>query len=55
VIATLAVLFPFALGVNVTTILQLAPEARLAPHVFVSAKSVAFVPVIKIEEMETGL
>jgi hypothetical protein len=55
VIATFAVLFPFALGVNVTTILQLAPEARLVPHVFVSAKSLVFVPVIAIEEMETVL
>jgi hypothetical protein len=55
VIATFAVLFPFALGVNVTTILQLAPDARLVPHVFVSAKSLAFVPVIAIEERETVL
>jgi hypothetical protein len=55
VIATFAVLFPFALGVNVTTTLQLAPEPRLAPQVFVSAKSLALVPVIAIEEMETVL
>jgi hypothetical protein len=36
VIATFAVLLPFAVGVNVTTILQLAPDARLVPQVFVA-------------------
>jgi hypothetical protein len=33
------------LGVKVTLVVQLAPTARLAPHVFVWAKSPAFAPV----------
>jgi hypothetical protein len=51
VIATFAVLLTFALGVNVTT-LQLAPDARLVPQVFVSAKSLALVPMLKMPRME---
>jgi hypothetical protein len=37
-------LVPVAAGVNVTLAVQLAPAARLDPHVFVWAKSDAFVP-----------
>ena len=36
---------PIAVGVNVTSIEQLAPAARLAPQLFVCAKSPLLVPV----------
>jgi hypothetical protein len=36
---------PTAVGVNVTSIEQLAPAARLAPQLFVCAKSPLLVPV----------
>ena len=55
VIATFAVRLPFAVGVKVITILQLAPDARLVPQVLVSAKSPALVPVIAMPEIETVL
>jgi hypothetical protein len=40
-----AVRFPRAEGVNITAIVQLAPAATELPHVLVSAKSLALVPV----------
>jgi hypothetical protein len=43
---TEAVRVPVALGVKVTLIVQLFFGATDVPHVFVCAKSVAFVPVI---------
>ena len=46
-----AVRAPPPLGVNVTLIVQLAPAARVAPHVVVLAKLFAFVPVIVIPVM----
>ena len=39
---------PAAVGVNVTLRVQLAPDATLAPQVFVCAKSPGLVPVIEI-------
>ena len=36
---------PAAVGVNITAITQLAPAARVLPHVLVSPKSLALVPV----------
>ena len=39
---------PLAAGVKVTLILQLAPAATLDPQLFVSAKSLGFVPAIEI-------
>ncbi len=41
---------PVAVGVKVTLIEQLAPTARVVPHVFVCPKS----PVIVIPEIVTG-
>ena len=49
-----AVRAPPPLGVNVTLIVQLAPAARVAPHVVVFAKLFAFVPEIEIPEMAIG-
>jgi hypothetical protein len=46
VIVTLAARLPVAVGLNVTLIEQFAAAATLAPHVFVSEKSVLFAPVI---------
>src|SRR5207245_7501265 len=46
VIVTAPTRLPAAVGVKVTLIVQLAPPATLDPHVFVSEKSPAFVPVI---------
>jgi hypothetical protein len=46
VIATLATRLPVAVGLNVTLIVQFAAAATLAPHVFVSEKSLLFAPVI---------
>jgi hypothetical protein len=45
---TLAVLLPFAAGVKVTLMVQLALAARELPHVFVWAKSPLLVPVSAI-------
>jgi hypothetical protein len=45
VIVTAATRLPAAVGLNVTLIVQLLPAATLAPHVLLSAKSPAFVPV----------
>ena len=39
---------PVAVGLNVTVNVQLAFAARLVPHVVVSEKSSAFVPIIVI-------
>ena len=47
VIVNLPVRAPVAVGVNVTLMLQLEPAARVAPQVFVEAKS----PVTAIELM----
>ena len=43
---------PSALGVNVTRTVQLWLPARLAPQLFVSAKSPALVPLIEMPEIE---
>jgi hypothetical protein len=43
---TEAVRLPLAVGVNMTLIVQLLPAPTELPHVFVSAKSPAFAPVI---------
>ena len=48
---TLATLDPLAVGVNFTVITQLPPGTTDDPHVLVSAKSPAFVPVIVILEI----
>lgn len=45
VIETEAVRMPFAVGLKVTLMLQLAPAATLVPQVFVCEKSVELVPV----------
>src|SRR5258708_5397111 len=44
--ATAAVFEPSAVGVKVTEIVQLAPDANAAPQVLVSAKSPGFRPAI---------
>src|SRR5580658_7852574 len=49
VMVTEGVAVPLANGVNVTVTVQLAPTARLVPHVFVTPNHVASVPVIVIE------
>jgi hypothetical protein len=54
VIVTAATRLPAAVGLNVTLIVQLAPPATLAPHVFVSEKSPAFVPVIAMLVIDNG-
>jgi hypothetical protein len=54
VIVTDAARLPAAVGVNVTLIVQLAPPATLAPHVFVCEKSPAFVPVIAMLVIDSG-
>jgi hypothetical protein len=54
VIVTAAVRLPPAVGLNVTLIVQLAPPATLPPHVFVSEKSPAFVPVTPMLEIDSG-
>jgi len=51
VIAMVPLRVPVAVGVRVTLIVQLAPAARLAPHVFVTPKSEEFVPVTLMLEM----
>jgi hypothetical protein len=43
---TPAVRVPAAVGIKVTLIVQLAPAATPVPHVLVSAKSLAFAPLI---------
>ena len=43
VIAMFAFLFPFTVGVNVTVIVQVAPDAMLDPQVLVCAKSPGFI------------
>lgn len=43
--------FPAAVGLNVTLIAQLPPEAMLVPQLSVSVKSDAFVPPICTAEM----
>ena len=45
VTVNMALRVPIAVGVNVTSIEQLAPAARLAPQLFVCAKSPTLVPV----------
>ena len=45
VIASVAVRVPLALGVKVTLMVQLPPDATLLPQVFVCPKSPAFAPV----------
>ena len=47
----LAVRAPVDVGVNVTTMLQLAPTARVGPQVLVCEKSPGFVPVKAILEI----
>lgn len=57
VMVTDAVRIPVTVGVKVTLIVQLAFTARvelLAGHVFVCAKSPAFVPVRVMLEMVSG-
>jgi len=41
-----AVNVPVTAGVNVTLMLQFAPAATLVPQLFVSPKSLGFVPVM---------
>ena len=45
VTVNMALRVPIAVGVNVTSIEQLAPAARLAPQLFVCAKSPTLLPV----------
>jgi hypothetical protein len=45
--------FPVAVGLNFTLIKQLAPDATLEPHVFVSLKSPRSAPVIAMLVMFT--
>ena len=45
VTVNVALLVPIAVGVNVTSIEQLAPAARLVPQLLVCAKSPLLVPV----------
>jgi len=54
VTVNVAVRVPIADGVNVTSIEQLAPAARLAPQLFVCAKSPLLVPVKAMLEMLRG-
>jgi hypothetical protein len=51
----LAVLLPADPGVNTTCTVQVALTARLAPQLFVSEKSLEFVPEIVIEVIGSGL
>jgi hypothetical protein len=51
---TSPVRLPLARGLNVTFMEQLAPEATLLPHVLVSAKSPASVPVIPMPVIFTA-
>ena len=48
VTAKLAVLVPPAVGLKLTLTAQLAPAARLGPHVVASVKSLLFIPVMAI-------
>ena len=45
---------PFAVGLNLTPNVQFAPGKIEVPHVLVSKKSFAFVPMILTEEIVTG-
>src|SRR6267378_3719502 len=54
VMVTDATRLPAAVGLNVTLIVQLAPPATLAPHVFVCEKSPAFVPAIAMLVIDNG-
>ena len=49
-----AVLVPAARGVNLISMVQLAPGARLDPHVFVWTKSRPVAPATVIEPMARG-
>ena len=51
---TVPVRVPVAVGVNVTLMVQLAPAARLAPQLFVCAKSPLLVPVISYAANRQG-
>jgi hypothetical protein len=51
VTVTAAVRDPFAVGLNVTLIVHLAPDATLDPQLFVWAKSLALAPVSAMLEM----
>jgi hypothetical protein len=53
VILTAALRVPTAFGVNVTLIVQLAPDITTLPQVLVCAKSPAFVPLTRINEIES--
>jgi hypothetical protein len=55
VMDALAVRLPFAEGVNVTLMKQLAPEARLDPQLLVWAKSPELLPVIEMLVMLTDV
>ena len=54
VTVSVALRVPAAVGVNVTSIEQLAPAARLAPQLFVCAKSPLLAPVKAMLEMLSG-
>src|SRR5207249_807648 len=54
VTVNVALLVPIAVGVNVTSIEQLAPAARLVPQLLVCAKSPLLVPVKPILEILRG-
>jgi hypothetical protein len=45
---------PTTCGVNVTEMLQLAPPARVVPHVFVWLKSPEFAPVMPMLVIASG-
>ena len=53
VTVSIALRAPAAVGVNVTSMEQLAPAARVVPQLFVWAKSPLLVPVIEILEILT--
>ncbi len=54
VIVTAAERFPVTVGLKFTLIVQFAPTATLVPQALVCEKSLMFVPVIAIEEIESA-
>jgi hypothetical protein len=51
---TFAVRFPLTVGVNVTVMVHVAPDAMLDPQVLVCAKSPGFIPTIAMLDTATA-
>ncbi len=52
---TVAFLLPFAVGLKVTSILQLAPPPTLAPQSLESTKSLALIPALMPDTLSTAV